>query len=55
MKQGEPRWWLLPPASGGDLRRLLAMRTLRAFGDGFVVLLLLRLFWTVRPPEEEKR
>jgi MFS family permease len=40
MKQGEPRWWLLPPASGGDLRRLLAMRTLRAFGDGFVVLLL---------------
>ncbi|MCX7197506.1 MAG: hypothetical protein NTW37_05850 [Proteobacteria bacterium] len=55
MKQGEPRWSLLPPLSGGDLRRLPAMRTLRAFGDGFVVLLLLRLFRTVRPREEEKR
>ena len=40
MKVDEPRWWLLPPASGGDLRRLLAMRSLRAFADGFVVLLL---------------
>ncbi len=40
MKAGEPRWWLVPPASGNDLRKLLAMRSLRAFGDGFVSLLL---------------
>ncbi len=38
MRAGEPRWWLLPPAAGPDLRRLLAMRALRAFADGFVVL-----------------
>jgi hypothetical protein len=38
MKQGEPRWWLLPPA----------------FGNGFAVLRL-RLFRTLRSPEEEKR
>ena len=40
MKTDEPRWWLVPPASGNDLRKLLAMRSLRAFGDGYVSLLL---------------
>jgi MFS family permease len=40
MKTGEARWWLLPPGAGRDLHRLLAMRALRAFADGFVVLLL---------------
>jgi MFS family permease len=40
MKTDEPRWWLVPPASGSDLRKLLGMRSLRAFGDGYVSLLL---------------
>jgi MFS family permease len=40
MRQGETRWWLTPPDAGSDLPKLLSMRALRAFGDGYVSLLL---------------
>jgi len=33
-------WWLLPPACGPDLPKLVLMRALRSLGDGFVSLLL---------------
>ncbi|MBC7780686.1 MAG: MFS transporter [Proteobacteria bacterium] len=36
----EARWWFVPPDTGTDLPKLLAMRTVRAFGDGYVSLLL---------------
>jgi MFS family permease len=40
MGGGEAGWWLVPPSAGPDLRKLLAMRALRGFGDGYVSLLL---------------
>ncbi len=38
-EDGRP-WRLLPPEAGADLRKLLLMRALRGFGDGYVSLLL---------------
>jgi len=35
-----PPWRVLPPEGRADLRRLFALRALRALGDGFVALLL---------------
>jgi MFS family permease len=40
MSTGTRPWRLLPPEAGPDLRKLLLMRGLRGFGDGYVSLLL---------------
>src|SRR5215211_6784200 len=37
---GDEWWQLMPPGSSADAVRILVARGLRAFGDGFVALLL---------------
>jgi MFS family permease len=40
MITGDEWWRLMPPGTSADAGRILAARSLRAFGDGYVALLL---------------